>query len=67
MLTRIQLIAGALGNKNAAAAAAVLKQMDIGKMMSGGQYSASEDCLFLDVIVPGRALRGEAKLPVANW
>ena len=28
---------------------------------------ASEDCLFLDVYVPGKALKGDAKLPVVNW
>lgn len=29
---------------------------------------ASEDCLFLDINVPGKALRGEAKnLPVLSW
>lgn len=28
----------------------------------------SEDCLFLDVLVPGKAVRGEAKdLPVLFW
>jgi len=29
---------------------------------------ASEDCLFLDVYVPAKALKaGAAKLPVVNW
>jgi Carboxylesterase family len=27
----------------------------------------SEDCLFLDIVVPGKALRKEVKLPVINW
>lgn len=28
----------------------------------------SEDCLFLDVLVPGKLIRGEvSKLPVLNW
>lgn len=43
----------------------LLGNVDMGKMMGGGV--SSEDCLFLDVIVPGKALRGEVKLPVLNW
>jgi carboxylesterase type B len=39
--------------------------MDAGKAMGGSQEQ--EDCLFLDVVVPGKAFRGEAKLPVLNW
>lgn len=26
-----------------------------------------EDCLFLDVYVPGKALKGNVKLPIVNW
>jgi hypothetical protein len=38
---------------------------DLGKLMGGA--STSEDCLFLDLFVPGKALKGSAKLPVINW
>jgi hypothetical protein len=38
---------------------------DLGKLMGGA--SSSEDCLFLDVFVPGSALKGQKKLPVVNW
>jgi carboxylesterase type B len=38
---------------------------DLGKSMGGGP--TSEDCLFLDIVVPGKAYRGEAKVPVINW
>jgi carboxylesterase type B len=32
-----------------------------------GGFQFSEDCLYLDVVVPGKALRKEAKLPVINY
>jgi carboxylesterase type B len=32
-----------------------------------GGFPFSEDCLFLDMIVPGKALRKESKLPVVNF
>jgi carboxylesterase type B len=32
-----------------------------------GGFPFSEDCLYLDVIVPGKALRKEAKLPIINY
>jgi len=32
-----------------------------------GGFPFSEDCLFLDVVIPGKALRKEAKLPVINY
>ncbi|KAF2667279.1 alpha/beta-hydrolase [Microthyrium microscopicum] len=30
-------------------------------------YPENEDCLFLDVVIPGKALKRKAKLPVVNW
>jgi acetyl esterase/lipase len=48
----------------------------LGGMLGGADVSAlmnkmtgsSEDCLFLDVYVPGKALKANAaKLPVVNW
>jgi carboxylesterase type B len=41
------------------------KTVDIAKWMGGGP--SSEDCLFLDVYVPGEAMRKKAVLPVVNW
>jgi carboxylesterase type B len=38
---------------------------DLGQAMGGGP--TSEDCLFLDVVVPGKAWRGEQKIPIINW
>ncbi|KAF2405611.1 alpha/beta-hydrolase [Trichodelitschia bisporula] len=38
---------------------------DLGKAMGGA--ASSEDCLFLDVVVPGKVLRGKEKVPVVNW
>jgi carboxylesterase type B len=38
---------------------------DLGKAMGGGP--TSEDCLFLDIYVPGKALNGKVKVPVINW
>jgi hypothetical protein len=43
----------------------IIASQDLGKLMGGSP--SSEDCLFLDVVVPGKALRGEIKLPVVNW
>lgn len=40
--------------------------VNVGAIASGAKAS-SEDCLFLDVIVPGKALRGEVRLPAVNW
>ncbi|TID15951.1 Vacuolar protein sorting-associated protein 45 [Venturia nashicola] len=45
--------------------ASKIAKQDLGKLM-GGEPS-SEDCLFLDVYVPGKALKGGKKLPVVNW
>lgn len=39
--------------------------LDLGKLMGGGP--TSEDCLFLDVYVPGKALKGDVKLPIINY
>jgi hypothetical protein len=39
--------------------------LDLGKLMGGSQ--TSEDCLFLDLYVPSKALKGGVKLPVINW
>ena len=46
-------------------AGGVAGSIDIAKMM--GSPASSEDCLFLDVYVPAKAMRGEMKLPVINW
>jgi carboxylesterase type B len=40
--------------------------IDIGTRASGAKETA-EDCLFLDVLVPSKALKGEVKLPIINW
>ncbi|KAE9964974.1 hypothetical protein BLS_007936 [Venturia inaequalis] len=42
-----------------------IAKQDLGKLMGGA--TSSEDCLFLDVYVPGKALKGGKKLPVVNW
>jgi len=39
--------------------------IDLGKIMGGDP--SREDCLFLDVYVPGKALKGDKRLPVINW
>jgi hypothetical protein len=49
----------------AASIASQVASQDLGKLMGGA--SSSEDCLFLDLFVPGKALKGEKKLPVVNW
>jgi hypothetical protein len=49
----------------ASAIASQVAGQDLGKLMGGA--SSSEDCLFLDLFVPGKALKGEKKLPVINW
>jgi hypothetical protein len=40
--------------------------IDIGAAASGAKETG-EDCLFLDVLVPSKALKGEVKLPIVNW
>ncbi|KAF2669275.1 alpha/beta-hydrolase [Microthyrium microscopicum] len=40
--------------------------LDLGSLINGLSGSA-EDCLFVDVFVPGKALKSGAKLPVVNW
>jgi carboxylesterase type B len=40
--------------------------IDIGTLASGAKETA-EDCLFLDVLVPSKALKGQVKLPIVNW
>jgi Carboxylesterase family len=35
-------------------------------VVTGGDPVA-EDCLFLDIVVPGKAFRKETRLPVINW
>jgi carboxylesterase type B len=42
-----------------------MQNLDLGALLAGGK--ASEDCLFLDIVVPGKAFRKEAKVPVVNW
>jgi carboxylesterase type B len=37
----------------------------MGKLQGGEEMG--EDCLFLDVYVPGKALKGNVKLPIVNW
>lgn len=44
---------------------AQIAKQDLGKLMGGA--ASSEDCLFLDLYVPGKALKGGKKLPVVNW
>jgi hypothetical protein len=46
-------------------AGGIAGSIDIAKMQ--GSPASSEDCLFLDVYVPAKAMRGEVKLPVINW
>jgi carboxylesterase type B len=41
------------------------KAFDFGKMQGGD--ASSEDCLFLDVYVPGEAMRKKVVVPVVNW
>jgi carboxylesterase type B len=38
---------------------------DLGKLQGGAE--SGEDCLFLDLYVPGKALKGNVKLPIINW
>jgi carboxylesterase type B len=38
---------------------------DLGTLQGGAE--SGEDCLFLDLYVPGKALKGQAKLPIINW
>jgi carboxylesterase type B len=55
------LVGGGLGN----AIGGLTSGIDLGRLMGGGP--TSEDCLFLDLYVPAKALRGEVKLPIINW
>lgn len=59
------LINGALGSGLGSLAGGIIGSLDIGKIMGGG--TSSEDCLFLDLYVPGKALKGDVKLPIINW
>src|ERR1700712_201525 len=62
------LLTGALGSSLSGLSGAIsglASSTDLGKAMGGGP--TSEDCLFLDVYVPGKALKGQVKLPVINW
>ncbi|KAF2399881.1 alpha/beta-hydrolase [Trichodelitschia bisporula] len=56
---------GGLGSLLGSLSGSLLQSMDLGKLMGGA--ASSEDCLFLDVYVPGKALKGQVKLPVVNW
>jgi hypothetical protein len=38
---------------------------DLGRLQGGAE--SGEDCLFLDLYVPGKALKGHVKLPIINW
>jgi carboxylesterase type B len=58
-------MSGMMGENLANIMTGFLAGVDLGKAQGGSQEQ--EDCLFLDVVVPGKALRGEAKLPVLNW
>lgn len=42
-----------------------VKNQDVGKLMGGD--ASSEDCLFLDLFVPGKAFKSPEKLPVINY
>jgi carboxylesterase type B len=59
------LVSGALGSGLGSLASSAVNNLDLGKLMGGGP--TSEDCLFLDLFVPGKALKGEVKLPIINW
>jgi carboxylesterase type B len=59
------LITGIIGEGLGTVVAGLASTMDLGKLMGGGP--SSEDCLFLDLYVPAKALRGEVKLPIINW
>jgi carboxylesterase type B len=54
-----------VGDSLGSAASALLGTQDMGVLQGGGP--SSEDCLFLDVYVPAKALNGGPKLPVINW
>jgi len=57
-----------LGN-NANALTAAVDQFITNKILAPiGESGGSEDCLFLDIYVPGSAIRGEvSNLPVVHW
>jgi carboxylesterase type B len=40
--------------------------IDLGLLTSGANQTG-EDCLFLDVYVPGKAWSSDVKLPIINW
>jgi len=59
------MLNGILGGAGTKMVSSLIGGVDLGKIMGGSEEK--EDCLFLDVVVPGKAIRGEAKLPVLNW
>jgi hypothetical protein len=61
------LLDSLIGKSAASFMVGLVGTIDLASVMSGGQTPETEDCLFLDIIVPGGALRGNVKLPVANW
>lgn len=44
----------------------LLGDVDLGALASGAKETG-EDCLFLDVYVPSKALEGKVKVPIVNW
>jgi carboxylesterase type B len=58
MLSGMGSVGSALGS--------LLGNVDLGALTSGAKETG-EDCLFLDVYVPRKALEGKVKLPVVNW
>lgn len=59
------LVSGAVGSGLGSLASGIVGKVDLGKLMGGAP--TSEDCLFLDLYVPAKALKGEVKLPIINW
>jgi carboxylesterase type B len=58
---------GGKGGKGKGGLGGMLGGADVSGLMNK-MTGASEDCLFLDVYVPAKALKaGAAKLPVVNW
>jgi hypothetical protein len=43
----------------------LLGGLDLSPIM--GSPASQEDCLFLDLVVPGKAIKGQVNLPVINW
>jgi len=60
-----QFMQSSMGSAGGSLMSSLLSAVDIGKLMGGGP--SSEDCLFLDLYVPGRALKEKLRLPVINW